>query len=230
MWVGLFCLCLSASAAADPIPVTVTGGFFDVPRPVTVGTASVTGTRDFSLEARVISNEGRVDPLDVCNPCAPGSLLSIGASLSGSAFDGVATLDGVTYPDISNLASPASLFFEFFGTIVMPPIQDGSPMISAPFTMTGQFNLPFPDAPVPLSGRGIATLTLRPEFLGGFEPQQWSVDRVRYDFAAPTPVPEPATIALVSGGLLAIVRSRRSALRRKQTLAQGVEERSVVVR
>jgi hypothetical protein len=37
----------------------------------------------------------------------------------------------------------------------------------------------------------------------------WNVDAVRYEFAAPTPVPEPATMLLVGFGTLLIARRRK---------------------
>jgi PEP-CTERM putative exosortase interaction domain len=35
------------------------------------------------------------------------------------------------------------------------------------------------------------------------------IERIRYDFADQAPVPEPSTLTMVAGGLLAIVRAAR---------------------
>jgi hypothetical protein len=204
---ALFCLAVARNAAADT--VLLTSGFITAPRvsPPT-GVASVTGTQGFTLEARVIPGEGRVDAT-FCNPCAPGAPLSVGANLSGSVFSGFFTLDGVRYDDISTVNSPASLYFELFGGGIAPAIQDGPVAFTTPFTLNGMINLPFPSTGPVVFGRGIATVLLTPTFPTPGEPAQWLPQSVRYDFSEITPVPEPATLILVSSGLLAIVRTAR---------------------
>jgi len=127
------------------------------------------------------------------------------------------TLDGVLYSDISGANSPASLRFGLFGVGTTPPIQDQPVMFTAPFTLTGMINLPFPSTGPSVEGRGIATITLMPQPIGPDEPSQWFTSNVRYDFSDASAVPELSTLALVSGGLLAIGRlARRGRQRRRR--------------
>jgi hypothetical protein len=211
--VGLFWLTLAPGASADP--VTITGGFLTAPSlSEGAGVASLVGTRGFSLEAEVNTIEGNVHPLNECSPCPPGTAFSVGAVLSGSVFEGVATLDGNTYSDLSGmLVTSASLYFEFSGRTVAPAFQDTPTIITAPFTLSGMFNLPS-GFPPQFRGGGIASVLLRPQPIGGGEPPIWTFGGVRYDFADQRPIPEPATLAMVAGGLLAVARRAKRARRR----------------
>jgi hypothetical protein len=212
--VGLFWLTVATGASADP--VTVTGGFLTAPPyGAPSGVASLIGTRGFSLEARVNTIEGSVHPLNECSPCLPGTAFSVGAILSTTVFEGVATLDGRTYSDLSGfLPTSASLYFEFFGRTVAPAFQDAPTIITAPFRVQGTFGVPFPPGFGPeLRGGGIASVLLRPQPLTP-DPPGWFVGGVRYDFADQKPIPEPATLAMVAGGLLAVARGAKRARRR----------------
>jgi hypothetical protein len=195
-----------ANAAADTIAVT--SGFVTAPRSE-VGAVSLQGTRGFTLEGRVDPTEGRVDPL-LCSPCIPGLPMSIAANLSGSVFSGPATLDGTTYADISGVDAPASLFLEIFGGSLIPAFRDSPTTFRTAFTAEGFFSLPFSGQPVALTGTGLATVFLRPNPFVEGDPRNWTVDRVRYDFAQPSAVPEPSTLILVGGGILALARRRRA--------------------
>jgi hypothetical protein len=204
----LFSLIVATSASADPI--VVSSGFLTAPREPP-GTVSLRGTRGFSLEGRIDPFEGRVDPLLGCNPCLPGTHLSVGGNLSGSVFSGPATLDGTTYPSIWGADSPASLFFEIFGGTAIPAFQNAPTTVRTPFTALGKFFVPYPGLPVGFRAGGFATVHLMPTFTGPGDPPAWYVQSVRYDFVDPSTVPEPATLGLVSIGLLAVVRRRRKA-------------------
>ena len=218
-WVGLLWLSSAPPVSADPI--VVTAGFLTAPRfTPPPGSVSLVGTRGFSLEGRVSPGEGNVHPLNECDPCRPGSAFSVGGILSGAVFTGVATLDGSTYTDLSSVDSPSSLYFEFVGSTIAPAFQDAPTFITAPFSIRqGFFNLSFPAQSALVVGGGIATLLLRPEPDLFGVPNQWVVDSVRYDFANQTPVPEPATLAMVAGGLLAITRAVKRNRRPRATSA-----------
>jgi PEP-CTERM motif len=124
----------------------------------------------------------------------------------------------------ASVNSPASLYFEIFGGGIAPAIQDGPVLFTTPFTLSGLVNLPFPSSGPTVFGRGIATVLLRPQFPIPGEPAQWLPESVRYDL---TPVPEPGTIILVSGGLLAIGRAaRRSRRDRASTRLQSGSARA----
>jgi hypothetical protein len=224
--VGIVWLASIPRASADPI--VVTAGFLTAPRLTPPnGTASLTGTRGFTLEARVTTGEGNVEAVNECTPCLPGTELSVGGVLSGTVFVGTATLDGNTYADLLGVDAPASLYFEFFGSTITPAFRNAPTTITAPFTMRGQFNLPFPTPLAFFEGRGIATVLLTPE-LDQFGEHRWVGDFVRYDFSDQTPVPEPATLVMVASGLLAVVRGRfrnrhsaRPGPRRDRQIATG---------
>ena len=197
--------------SADPI--LVTSGVLTAPLPPPNGSVSLVGTQGFSLEARVTVGEGNVHPLNECDRCLPGLELSVGGILSGAAFVGVATLNGTTYTDFSSVDSPASLYFEFFGSTVAPAFQDAPISITAPFSFRGIFSVPFPDQPVMLTGGGLATLLFKPAIFVEGESRRWMVESVRYDFGDQTPVPEPGTLLMVGSGLLAFARAAKRARR-----------------
>jgi hypothetical protein len=144
----------------------------------------------------------------------PGATtISIGAFLGGTGFpNAVATLDGNTFTVGTDIDDLEGVTLEFFGMASLPAPSDSQMIITAPFSVTGGFFLPF-NAPVLIRGRGIATLALKP-FPAGSSPETWEIDRlVRYDFT--DPVPEPATLTLVASGLAAIVGARTRRSRRR---------------
>jgi len=152
----------------------------------------------------VISGEGRVDPLTQCEPCEPGSTISVGGSITGPAFSGTATLDGQTYSDINDDTLHHYVALEWVGTIDVPSWRDAPVTISAPFQMAGFFaSTVSPGFQVDIKGSGRATLTLVPEPSG-----IWDVGPLRYDFVA-TATPEPATLTMIGGPLIALLMRRR---------------------
>ncbi len=203
--VGVCWIATVPAASADPI--TVTSGVLVAPRPpLPGGSASLVGTRGFFLQSTVTTGEGRVDVLTNCDPCFPGATLSVAGILSGSAFNGVATLDGNTYTNLSGVDVPTSIYMEFFGKTVMPAFQNADVVVTLPFSMMGVFNLPATQEV--LRGRGVASVFLRPNIFNDTI-QEWRAQRVLYDFSDQATVPEPSTMLLVGGGLLALARHAR---------------------
>jgi hypothetical protein len=189
-------------------PVTITSGLLTAiwaPRPG--GSTLLTGTRGFSLDARVTPGEGRIDVLTNCDSCVPGAPLSVAGILSGAAFTGVATIDGQTYTDLAGIAGPTSIFMEFFGKTVLPPLQETEVLVTLPFSMMGVFNLP--GMREVLIGQGLASVVLQRAIVASDVPPQWTGKSVVYDFSNQATVPEPSTMILVGSGLLALVRARR---------------------
>ena len=205
--IGLLCLAAASGAAAEPIRIT--GGMFLVSRILSeTGSISIVGTRGFSLVSQVATLEGRVDPFFNCTPCGLGvSTISIGAFQAGTSFFGPATLDGVTYHVGDGVDDPEFIAFEIFGTAPVPSPDSLPTSVTVPFTLEGNFFRSGPNGGVPIEGRGMATLFFRPA-----SPEMLmnpTIERVRYDFTDQTPVPEPSTLTMVAGGLLAVVRAAR---------------------
>jgi hypothetical protein len=211
----LFTLGMAHGAAADPI--VITGGSMLVTGPFESGSISLTGTRGFSLRANVDPAEGEVSAINRCGAvgdptCVAGSTISIGTSLVEDAFpNGIATLDGVTYDDISSIFSPATVLLRLQGTVTLPELQDSPVTLTARFTVgESAFILPSPTAPVPIQGSGgTATLRLVPALEVEGAPVPWIVDLIRYDFNDAAAIPEPSTVLLVAVGLVGAWRSRR---------------------
>ena len=210
-------LCLGASTPASAEPITITGGTFLVPALSASGSISIVGTRGFSLVSKVTTLEGRVDPFFLCIPCAPGvSTISIGAFQGGTSFFGPVTLDGATYHVGDGVDDREIINFEIFGIAPVPSAASLPTSVTVPFTLAGNFFTPFFEAGIPIEGRGRATLFFKPDASTPINP---NIDRIRYDFADPTPVPEPSTLTMVAGGLLAVVRAARKRREKRASLA-----------
>ena len=117
--VSVAVLSLTVTGEVRAEPIRVTGGSLDL-TDHSGGPFSLVGTRGFSLQGGVISGEGRVDPLTQCEPCEPGSTISVGGSITGPAFSGTATLDGQTYSDINDDTLHHYVALEWVGTIDVP--------------------------------------------------------------------------------------------------------------
>jgi len=210
--VGAFCLGLTATASAEP--VTITGGalVFTSGDLFQGGSISLTGTRGFSLEGAVASGEGTVPGLGF--GFLPGSILVPGSgNLSGNAWVGAtATLDGQTFPNVGDAGSLTSFSLNLFVTMMLPELQASPITVTAPFTATGSLFRADPDLPpLEASFQGSGTVAaIFSEAPGGF----WDSGGVRYDFT-PQVTPEPATLTLMIGGLIA--RASRMRKRRNQS-------------
>lgn len=198
-------LCLGAAPRASAEPITITGGTFLVTG-LSEGSIAIFGTRGFSLVSQVATSEGRVDAFTECIPCAPGSTISIGAFQAGTSFFGPVTLDGVTYHVGDGIDDPEFITFEIFGTAPVPSLDSLPASVTVPFTLEGNFFTSFPQGASPIEGRGLATLFFGTDLS---VPRNAMIERIRYDFTDQTPVPEPATLTMVAGGLLAVVGAAR---------------------
>ena len=212
--VTTLCLGAASHAAADAITITEGSIVFSEPNMFQGGSISVTGTRGFSLNGFADSGEGRVDPLWQCFPCEPTPRFSVGIRLGTFAIAGaLATLDGKTYSDLNGLDSSNNVFLSFEGSAELPRVNGPALVIGAPFTVAANSFFQFEVIPgteseppvlerVGLRGRGTATAS----FVANPTIPVWEFNSLRYDFQ---PVPEPATLALVGGGLLLFGAARR---------------------
>jgi len=207
---GVLCQTVPAELRAEPIRVTGGSLVFGPAGLGRDGALSLFGTRGFSLEGGVISDEGRVDPLTQCIPCEAGSTISVGGSITGPAFSGTATLDGHTYSDLNDDTLHHFVDLEWSGTIKVPSWRDAPVTISAPFHMqVSLFNTVSPDFNEGIETAGRATLALVPN-----GPGIWEVGPLRYDIVA-TATPEPATLTMIGGPLVAALIRTRTRRRRK---------------
>ena len=212
--VSVLCLTVSVDARAEPIRIT--GGSLEFPEHpggfTPFGVLSVVGNRGFSLDGFVDSSELFVGPLRGCGPCVGPLTIPAGAGIfpGGTEFTKPVTLDGQTYTDVNGMLSDTYVFLELSGTIDIPPWRDAPVTISAPFGATGGFRNSVPGSvfAVPI-GRSGGTLTMN---LVSEPGGTWFPGAFRYDFVA-MPTPEPATLTLVTGGLVAQRDSREKAAR-----------------
>ena len=203
-------LCLTSAIAVEAEPISITGGslVFHTGELLQAGSLSVVGTRGFSMQGGVPTDETNVDPVHECSmACAPGSTISVGVGIFGSGFDGTATLDGKTYPDVNGQLSLNHVGITLTGTADLPALEAAPVTVHAPVIATGTFFLgeAAPPFSVPINGRAIFTMNLAPGPPGS---GYWHLLNARYDFVA-TPTPEPATLVLVGGGVLAAIRARK---------------------
>ncbi len=203
-WGVLLALCLGPLPAfADTIGINE--GYLEM-NPDS-GPLVLAGDRGFTFQSRVSSVDGIFRPFD-CNGdplrCVPGATLSLLATWSSTDLPGTATLDGVTYR--VDGFGPNSMSVVFNGLAVLPDLA-ATAIVTAPFVFEGTFtHAPSPSVPTvrdELIGRGTATLSLSQH--SAF-PNSWRLSNARYDFE---PVPEPSTVLLLAGGVVALFARRR---------------------
>ena len=107
-------LAASSAAAGD---IVITNGYLD--RTPYAGPLVIRGDRGFIFVGH--PGNGLFQILNDCNagdaPCGPGDRVSLAAAWSGQDLPGSATLDGVSYPKVGDIAS---LNVEFSATVTLP--------------------------------------------------------------------------------------------------------------
>jgi hypothetical protein len=208
----LFASIPAGTAQADPI--TLTSGTVTVVVSGSVRGASDIAGSEFSF---VGSNDGG-STRAFCEPCTSGERVGFATELL-APFHGIAASGGVDHT-LTASGSFGAWRFEA-RDFVLPASTSIGMSFSAPFTFSGFFGEdgssgePFFRAD--LVGKGTATAHYR-LFHGdpGAGPL-YTFERLHFDFDSSAPVPEPASLTLLGGGLLVIARRRCQTRRRKET-------------
>lgn len=236
-WFFLSCLVLLFATDVDPASadsIQISSGTATVLQPGggTFLTFEVAGS-DFTAVGGW--DLGLSNYLTTCRMgCSPGQLVSLSTvvfnhDLLDASVGEVGALARITHNGA--LVNPPSGLVELLGSVTLttsvfalpvPPPGADRIMVTLPFVLAGTvlgYN-PFPRDPVLLfstdvAGGGIATASL-PFFPPGGSYLPFFT--LRYDFEPPAPIPEPASLLLVSAGVGAIaLRNRRARRRRVST-------------
>jgi len=180
------------------------------------GVSITTSTPPFSG-----GDAGDVEARDTCiiSGCTPGMVIGSNSSFSGiiaPAQATSATVNGVHYNFVQLTGS-----LNFVSSpIVIPNNGGGDFQVTLPFTFSGELtgdafqpDVMNPVFTVTMSGQGLATFVFFDITQGGSSPL-YRLSSIQYQFE---PIPEPATVLLLSSGLMGLIaagRRRRKSVRK----------------
>jgi hypothetical protein len=165
-----------------------------------------------------------IDPQWTCFAgCSSGTAVNMSALLGGPPTHDLgssyhAVINGVSYEphEAPALQLFGDLWFDA-GDVILPPLGTLEHLfMSTPFVFHGHVTgaVYHRDAPlgptafdVDVTGRGTATLRMMPDTERGV----WRFPEASYAFEPQAPVPEPASILLITGGLATLLARRRAA-------------------
>jgi PEP-CTERM motif len=196
---------VTSPARADKLALT--GGTLDLDVSVNAtGPVQLTGDRGFSFTGFMHGTGGLGDPLP------PGTAVTLQIGAVGLDLPGTATLDGTTYTDVGGASSDSSARLRFSTTVLLPAVVDAPATIIAPFALDFILFVGGTGQGTPFFGTGTARIFLDQNL--GLGVPSWGVTGIRADVSnSPAPVPEPATLLLLGGGLAGVGLTR---LRRKR--------------
>ena len=216
----------AASVGADPITITST---------ITSGAVTITGlshSTQMDIHGSGFSFVGYdqegISSSAYCEPCGVGRTVGFSTTITGSVLGGTLTFgdEGYEWLDAASFGS-----WEFrAGQFVLPEPTSTAARFTSPFTFLAHFGddgsmrTPPRDSRyliVELAGAGIATVDYTVFEHPGIGPL-YTFSRLEFAFSSTDPVPEPATVLLLGGGLLAVMRRVRGRIHDRRHVHSSV--------